>query len=133
MRLDKYKKQSKYTALVLWSIYLTSYVLFLKKIETTAFIDEFFVTFVSVVFVGGLWNYITKLNEISLKKYDHKHLKAAIFVLISAIGFASAIGMATIPFSYTNTVLNAWAIGLLIFYVVTMFLIPTWILSAKNT
>lgn len=122
---------SKVISLLLWSLFLTSYVFLMKQVETESRYEEFLNVFVSIVFVGCWWNYISKLHDAPLEKYSHNTLWAALGVLIAAFGLSYLIYLTLDP----NLELNMWEAkylaGLIIFYLFSMFISPMLILSKK--
>ncbi len=120
------KYWSKNTALLLWSLFITGYVFIISHAEPVSVYSKFLYTFVSVVFIGGFWNYITDIYKTPLDQYHHKHCWAACSVLVTLIVIV-VIGALAIKFY--NVANDRVVVTLMVFYVCVLFSLPIYIIK----
>ena len=134
--LNNSKFWFKTISIILWSLYLSIYIwLFSYLMESDSHLDKFISVAVSVL-IGGLgFNYISNIYNTPFVKFNNKSFYSAltIFAIFGAAIWAIWIYVMFPIDEKSFFSMKKYTAGLVFVYFITMFLVPIYILSRKQS
>lgn len=131
-------KDAKYwlkgITIILWSLYLSIYIwIFSYLMNSPAHLDKFVSVAVSVL-VGSIgFSYISNIYNFPFKEFNIRNFYAALSIFVIFACLAWTLWVYKLANGSNEPEITKYFAGLVVFYIVSIFVAPTYILSAIKT